>query len=109
VRNPLYIGTLTVAAGFVIASRRWELGVLFAAVFLLIYLPVVELEEQHLRSLFPEYARYAQRVPRLRPRFTVGEPKPFRWEVYKRNQEYQALAGFLAGLAVLIWLASRAA
>jgi len=48
VRNPLYVGTLTVAAGFVIASRRWELGVLFAAVFLLIYLPVVELEEQHL-------------------------------------------------------------
>ena len=26
VRNPLYIGTLAVAAGFVIASRRWELG-----------------------------------------------------------------------------------
>ena len=39
VRNPLYIGTLAVAAGFVIASRRWELGVLFAAVFLLIYFP----------------------------------------------------------------------
>ena len=68
VRNPLYIGTLMVAAGFVVASRRWELGVLFAAVFLLIYLPVVELEEQHLRSLFPEYADYAQRVPRLWPR-----------------------------------------
>jgi len=33
VRNPLYIGTLLTAAGLVIASRRWELGVLFAAVF----------------------------------------------------------------------------
>ena len=103
VRNPLYIGTLAVAAGFVIASRRWELGVLFAAVFLLIYLPVVELEEQHLRSLFPEYARYAQRVPRLWPRLTISDPKRFRWAVYQRNQEYQALAGFLAGVAVLIW------
>ncbi|HEX5432590.1 MAG TPA: methyltransferase, partial [Bryobacteraceae bacterium] len=40
VRNPLYLGTLTVAAGFAIAARRWELGVLFAAVFLLVYLPV---------------------------------------------------------------------
>jgi len=103
VRNPLYIGTLMVAAGFVIASRRWELGVLFAAVFLLIYLPVVELEEQHLRSLFPEYADYAQRVPRLWPRIGTQGGKRFQWSVYMRNQEYQALAGFLVGVAVLIW------
>jgi protein-S-isoprenylcysteine O-methyltransferase Ste14 len=106
VRNPLYIGTLAVAAGFVIASRRWELGVLFAAVFLLIYLPVVELEEQHLRSLFPQYADYAKRVPRLRPRLMGNSSKPFRFEVYMRNQEYQALAGFLVGVAVLIWKVS---
>ena len=103
VRNPLYIGTLMVAAGFVIASRRWELGVLFAAVFLLIYLPVVELEEQHLRSLFPEYADYAKRVPRLWPRLIASSSKPFRWSVYLRNQEYQAFVGFLGGAAVLIW------
>lgn len=102
VRNPLYIGTLMVAAGFVLASRRWELGVLFAAVFLLIYFPVVELEEQHLRSLFPEYADYAKRVPRLWPRIGKSCGK-FRWSLYKRNQEYQALAGFVAGVAVLIW------
>ena len=53
VRNPLYLGTLTAAAGFVIASRRWELGASVAAVFIFIYLPVVELEEQHLVALFP--------------------------------------------------------
>src|SRR6185312_13023034 len=41
VRNPLYLGTLATAAGLVIASRRWELGILSAAVFVLIYLPVV--------------------------------------------------------------------
>ena len=104
VRNPLYVGTLTVAAGFALASRRWELGLLFAAVFLLIYLPVVELEEQHLRSLFPEYASYAQRVPRLIPSFG-GEagPKRFQASVYMRNQEYQAGIGFLVGVAVLVW------
>src|ERR1700720_1103634 len=56
VRNPLYIGTLLVAAGLVLASRSLGLGILFAAVFGLIYLPVIQLEEQHLRSLFPEYA-----------------------------------------------------
>ena len=105
VRNPLYLGTLTVAAGFVIASRRWELGVLFAAVFLLVYLPVVELEEQHLRSLFPSYADYALRVPQLLPRWSGGGAKPFRWSLYRRNREYEALAGFLAGVAILCFKA----
>jgi protein-S-isoprenylcysteine O-methyltransferase Ste14 len=101
VRNPLYIGTLATAAGLVIASRRWELGVLFALVFLVIYLPVVELEEQHLRKLFPAYDEYAQRVPKLLPRFSGTSSKRFRWSVYMKNQEYQALLGFLAGAAYL--------
>jgi len=106
VRNPLYIGTLTVAAGFAIAARRWELGVLFAAVFALIYLPVVELEEQHLRKLFPDYAEYARRAPKLMPQIAVpAESKRFEWRLYRRNREYEALAGFLAGVAVLAWKA----
>ena len=109
VRNPLYLGTLTVAAGFVIASRRWELGVLFAAVFFLIYLPVVQLEEQHLRNLFPDYGAYADRVPRLIPRLTAAKSgaRPFSWALYRKNREYEALAGFLAGLAVVLWKAGR--
>jgi protein-S-isoprenylcysteine O-methyltransferase Ste14 len=113
VRNPLYIGTLTAAAGFVIASRRWELGVAFAVTFLLVYLPVVELEEQHLRSLFPDYAGYATRVPKLipglppSPASSGATPKHFRWSLYRHNREYEALAGFLAGVAVLLWKAFR--
>ena len=111
VRNPLYLGTLTAAAGLAIAARRWELAALFAAVFGLVYLPVVELEEQHLRELFPEFPDYARRVPRLIPRFTgrSGAGKRFQWAVYKRNREYEALAGFLAGAAVLIWKVVRRA
>ena len=117
VRNPLYLGTLTAAAGLAIAARRWELAALFAAVFGLVYLPVVELEEQHLRELFPEFADYARRVPRLIPGL-VRVPLPdgrgsetlserFRWELYRRNREYEALAGFLAGVAALAWKALR--
>ena len=111
VRNPLYIGTLIAAAGFVIDSRRWELGVLFAAVFLLIYLPVVELEEQHLRSLFPDYPEYARAVPKLFPRLTPSQAsnKRFRWSLYRKNREYEALIGFLTGVVALVlkarWLA----
>ncbi|MBS1877384.1 MAG: isoprenylcysteine carboxylmethyltransferase family protein [Acidobacteria bacterium] len=108
VRNPLYLGTLIVAAGFVIAARRWELGVIFALVFGGVYLPVIELEEQHLRKLFPSYADYAGRVPTLWPRLgnSLG-PKRFQARIYMINQEYQAALGFLAGLAVLLWKTVR--
>ncbi len=103
VRNPLYLGTLLAAAGFAIASRRWPLAVLFAVVFVFIYLPAIELEEQHLRKLFPNFAEYAQRVPALFPQLAPAKrPERFRWSLYVRNREYQALIGFLAGAIYLI-------
>ncbi len=106
VRNPLYLGTLTAAAGFAIASRRWELAVLFVVVFVLIYLPVVSLEEQHLARLFPAYAAYTQRVPQLLPKPPREKsPKHFRWSLYGYNREYQAALGFAVAVAVLLWKA----
>jgi protein-S-isoprenylcysteine O-methyltransferase Ste14 len=103
VRNPLYLGTLVVAAGFVVASRKWLLAALFAAAFVLIYLPAIELEEQHLRGLFPEFAAYARRVPALFPSLrAAGARQAFRWSMYVHNREYQALLGFLAGSAWLL-------
>jgi protein-S-isoprenylcysteine O-methyltransferase Ste14 len=104
-RNPLYIGTLTVAAGLVVASRRWELGLLFAGVFLLIYLPVVQLEEQHLRSLFPGFDDYCRRVPQLIPKLfgAARGRETFRWWLYTKNREYEAGGGFLAGVAILVF------
>ncbi len=104
-RNPLYLGTLLVAAGLVAAARSVGLGALFVAVFALVYLPVIQNEEQHLRRLFPEYGAYAARVPALWPRFTnsgITKSNPFRMELYLRNQEYQAGAGFAAGLLLLV-------
>jgi protein-S-isoprenylcysteine O-methyltransferase Ste14 len=107
-RNPLYIGTLLVAAGLAIASRSWGLGALFAGVFLGIYLPVIQLEQQHLRSLFPGYDAYAARVPALLPRMTpAGDPRAFQWTLYVKNREYEAAAGFLAGALFLLWKALR--
>jgi len=105
-RNPLYLGTLLVAAGLVVASRGLGLGILFIAVFLLVYLPVIQLEEQHLRKLFPEYAPYAERVPALWPRLTPApakNPNPFQIALYLTNQEYQAGVGFAAGMLFLLW------
>jgi len=103
-RNPLYLGTLLVAAGLAIASRSAGLGGLFSAVFVCIYLPVIQLEQQHLRSLFPQYAAYAARVPALLPRWTAaGDPRAFQPSLYIKNREYQAAAGFLAGALFLWW------
>jgi len=103
-RNPLYLGTLTVAAGFALAGWNPWLAALFAAYFSIVYLPVIGEEEAHLRRLFPEYQDYAARVPRLAPRLTrATQPSGrFQWSLYIRNREYQALAGFLAGAALLL-------
>lgn len=105
-RNPLYIGTLLVAAGLAVASRSIGLAVLFIAVFLLVYLPVIQNEEQHLRKIFPEYAEYAERVPALIPRLKQARENtsnPFRTGLYLNNQEYKAGLGFFAGLLFLLW------
>lgn len=104
VRNPLYIGTLLVATGLVIASRQIELAMLFGVVFFGVYLPVIQLEEQHLRKLFPQYSVYAGRVHALIPRPPRSQiAESFKFSLYRRNEEYQALVGYLAGVAWLVW------
>ena len=55
-------------------ARKARGSSLFAAVFLLVYLPAIELEEQYLRELFPEFEQYAARVPMLCPRPRVPPP-----------------------------------
>jgi protein-S-isoprenylcysteine O-methyltransferase Ste14 len=108
-RNPLYLGTLLVAAGLAIAARSWALAVLFAMFFVLIYLPVIMLEEQHLRKLFPAYADYAAQVPAFLPRLrafaSANAGSRFQAALYRKNQEYQALIAFIAGVAWLAWKA----
>ena len=103
-RNPLYLGSALVAAGLLAASRQPELAVLFTAAFALVYLPAIELEEQHLRKLFPEYEGYAQHVPRLGFRIPgQGSQETFRMALYRQNEEYKAAAGFVLVMMLLIW------
>jgi protein-S-isoprenylcysteine O-methyltransferase Ste14 len=107
-RNPLYLGTLITATGLAAASRSLGLGALFAAMFLVVYLPAIQLEEQHLASLFPEYRKYAAQVPALWPRWSGARATgKFEWAQYWKNREYQAAAGFVAGVLLLLWKAQR--
>jgi protein-S-isoprenylcysteine O-methyltransferase Ste14 len=104
VRNPLYLGTLITAAGVVVAAQAIWLAIIFGAVFSLVYLPAIELEEQHLRAIFPGYAEYAGRIQRFLPLAKwQGKRAAFSWPLYRRNEEYKASVGFLLAVAWLTW------
>jgi protein-S-isoprenylcysteine O-methyltransferase Ste14 len=103
-RNPLYVGTLITAFGLVIAAHNAWLAVLFALIFFLVYLPAVELEEQHLRVIFTAYASYANRVNRFLPgRKYAAALRAFSMPLYLRNEEYKAALGWCVAVAWLVW------
>jgi hypothetical protein len=103
-RNPLYLGSIIIAAGFAIAARNVWIVALILAMFTVIYVPVIRAEEAYLRAKFPGYAAYAMRVPRLIPRLSsISNPgSGFSLELYLRHREYNAILGALLVIAVLI-------
>ena len=60
-RNPLYLGSMSLTAGFAVAAGRWWLVVLVVGLFLLIYLPTIYAEEAFLRAEFAAFARLRRR------------------------------------------------
>jgi protein-S-isoprenylcysteine O-methyltransferase Ste14 len=108
-RNPLYLGSLLIGAGFAVAARSWWVGVVLVVMFLAIYTPVIRDEEKFLRRQFPEFEDYAKRVPRMLPRITPARFSQasgrFSTELYLKHREWNALLGTLCmmiGLAVKI-------
>ena len=100
-RNPLYLGSILIGIGFAVVARSLWIWILLAAMFTVIYVPVIRSEEAFLRSQFPDFALYASRVPRLAPRWS-GESLTanFSRALYIKHREYNALIG-----AVLMMLA----
>jgi len=106
-RNPLYLGSFVLGLGFTIAAARWPLALLFVALFLGIYFPVMRVEAKTLGTLFGvNYERYASQVPLFRPRLTPysGREPGNRFDpgLYLRYREYQAGLGLLIAWAVLV-------
>jgi len=106
-RNPLYFGSLFLAAGFLLAAASW-VAALVAAVYLAVFYPgVMRREEEELRAEYgAAFDDYARRVPHFWPRPPRGPtaaatPDGFSWMLYRRNREYQALAGALVAFAIL--------
>jgi protein-S-isoprenylcysteine O-methyltransferase Ste14 len=106
-RNPLYLGSLVVAAGFALAARSWWVPLVAAAMFFAIYFPVIRAEEAFLKRRFPEFDEYRRNVPRLWPRLRpyVRHSAGFSWHLYLKNREYNATAG---ALLMVLALAAKA-
>lgn len=106
-RNPLYLGSILIAAGFAVALLSWAVAIVLAVGFAIIYIPVIASEERFLRSAFPGFDEYCRRVPRLLPRLTPARQGAaagpanvtkaasgqFSFELYRRHREYNALLG----------------
>ena len=105
-RNPLYLGSALMGAGFAVAGGSWILALACLILFAAVYWLVIRREEEYLRREFGEvYDRYADRVPLFLPRFhgSAGGEK-FQWKQYRKNHEYEAFLGYLA---VMIFLAFK--
>lgn len=105
VRNPLYLGSILIAAGFAVALLSWPVGLALTVMFVAIYAPVIASEERFLRAKFPGFDAYCSRVPRLVPRLHLEQPEQegergrFSLALYLKHREYNALIG-----AILLYL-----
>jgi protein-S-isoprenylcysteine O-methyltransferase Ste14 len=106
VRNPLYLGSILMAAGFAVALESWVVGVALGVMFVAIYVPVIASEERFLRATFAGFDDYCRRVPRLIPRLTAARTPGddgqgrFFLPLYLKHREYNSLLG-----AALLYLA----
>jgi protein-S-isoprenylcysteine O-methyltransferase Ste14 len=104
-RNPLYLGSLLVGLGFTLATGRPLFLLVLAALFAVIYLPVMKREAARLEAAFPEaYSGYAGRVPLLFPRWPrePGAGKEFSWAQVWKNREPRTVAGLVL-VAAILW------
>jgi protein-S-isoprenylcysteine O-methyltransferase Ste14 len=107
-RNPLYLGSLLIAAGFAFAAQSWWVVLAVCSMLFAIYIPVIRDEEAFLRQRFPAFKEYARSVPRMLPRLarnpgdTNETGTGFSFALYLKHREYNALLGsaaMIAGLA----------
>ncbi len=112
-RNPLYLGSMLMAAGFALALMSWPFALVLLVGFTVIYVPVIASEEAFLRGTFANFEEYCACVPRLIPRLTPavlpgrrtsssahsGESGSFSFVLYRRHREYNSAIG-----AVLLYV-----
>jgi protein-S-isoprenylcysteine O-methyltransferase Ste14 len=109
-RNPLYVGNMTIAAGLALAFAGPLAAGLLLLLMFVIYSIVVRSEESILRLAFPErYDEITAAVPRWWPRLKpapAGDaPEPPQFLPALRS-EAQRIAGAGCAWGVALWIAS---
>ena len=96
VRNPLYLGTLFIAGGFVAMLRMYYAGALMLLCMGVAYYRTIQAEEKMLESKFKdEYLGYKKKVPvivPLRAPYRGGERWPFSFRRLVESREYKTVA-----------------
>jgi protein-S-isoprenylcysteine O-methyltransferase Ste14 len=103
-RNPLYLGSFLLGVGFTIAAAVLWLALIFIALYLGIYLPVMRVEEDDISQIFgAEFDEYRRHVPLFLPRFTVWQDTgtKFNPALYLRYREYRAGIGAVIAMMLL--------
>jgi len=115
VKNPLYLGTILISAGFCILAQAWLVLVMVAAGFFAYYMPRKKsIEGDRLRSIYGEaYERYETAVPDLLPRMTPyrsGDTTRFSGGLVFENSEHGTAMSISLGIALIflsVWLRER--
>ena len=103
-RNPLYVGSFILGVGFTVAAGVWWLALVFIALFLGIYLPVMRVEVDDIRGIFgTEFDDYERNVPMFIPSYKVWKKTEhkFDFQLYLQYREYRAAIGAACAIAVL--------
>jgi hypothetical protein len=86
------------------AAGVWWLALIFCVLFIGIYLPVMRVEAEDMRRIFPDdFDEYEQRVPMLIPRLTPWKRsgEKFDIQLYLRYREYRAAMGSVFAVGLL--------
>jgi protein-S-isoprenylcysteine O-methyltransferase Ste14 len=110
-RNPLYFGSFLMAVGCAVGGGSLWLGMWLMVFFLAVYLPVMQAEAAHMRTLFGDaYEKWAAQVPLFIPRLTPyrnGQLRSFDPQRFLHHREYRALIGLAIVIAILSFKAAR--
>lgn len=105
-RNPLYVGSFFIGLGATIAGGEPLFILVFVLFFAVVYRRAMRTEEEELQAWFgEEFEEYRAHVPLFLPRLTpyrTDDRRGFSFRLYRRNREWEAALGILAGFAVLV-------